>query len=286
MAKLGKKYLDKNGLSYLWKKIDGRYVHINGNETFDKDEIIVGIAGENGVTGSGVTIGGATLSTGAPVNVVATEKAVAAEVDKINSAIEALGSVMSFLGVTTTNVEPTKDKDGNITYNTNPKITLNDGTVVTASNGDVVIYSTKKDEPEEFIWTQTGETGMWQEIGKVFNDEAITEVLGSDAIDVTKTNGTSTVSLKLDEPEAHSTEWTALSEADKTAGYGHIHLTQTTNGLKAEYGREVLTDGDSMDGSDINEAIDNAPNIAWSTKENTWVSIPTDGSGVFDDYTA
>jgi hypothetical protein len=283
MAKIGKRYLDKNGLSYLWKKIDGRYVHINGNETFDKDEIIVGIAGENGVTGSGVTIGGATLSTNPTVNVVATEKAVAAEVDKINSAIEALGSVMSFLGVTTTNVEPTKDKDGNITYNTNPKITLNDGTVVTASNGDVVIYNTKKDEPEEFIWTQTGETGMWQEIGKVFNDEAITEVLGSDAIDVTKTNGTSTVSLKIDD-DAHTAGTEAWTAAE--SGYGHIHLTQTTTGLKAEYGREVLTDGDSMDGSDINEAIDNAPNIAWSTTENKWVSIPTDGSGVFADYTA
>lgn len=281
MAKLGKKYLDKNGLSYLWKKIDGRYVHVETNDDgtyktgFTADEIIVGINGSNGVKGSGKTIGGATLNETPTVNVVATEAAVAEEVKKINSAIDALGSVMSFLGVTETDVEPKKDKDGNITYNESPTIKLTDGTTVTASNGDVVIYNTKENEPEEFIWTQTGEdTGVWQEIGKVFNDEAITKVEGSEAIVVETTNGTSTVELKINET-AHGS-WTALSEADKTAGYGHIHLTQDVNGLKAEYGREVVTDGDSMIDTDINEAITKASVIEWNDTDKTWKNGFTD----------
>jgi hypothetical protein len=258
MAKIGKRYLDKNGLSYLWKKIDGRYVHINGNETFDKDEIIVGIAGENGVTGSGVTIGGATLSTNPTVNVVATEAAVAEEVKKINSAIEDLGSVMTFLGVTTTDVSKG-------TANSTATVKIGNENV-TATIGDVVVYGI--DKPTEYIWNGSN----WQEIGKVFNDEAITKVEGSDAIDVTTTNGTSTVSLNLDD-SGHTTAWTAAE-----GGYGHIHLTQTADGLKAEYGREVLTDGDAMSLSDINEAITKASIIDW--EEGTgW----TEG---FDDYTA
>lgn len=266
MAKLGKKYLDKNGLSYLWKKIDGRYVHIKDGETsFEDGEIIVGIAGENGVTGSGVTIGGATLSTNPTVNVVATEKAVAEEVKKINSAIEELGSVMTFLGVTTTDVSKG-------TANSNATVKIGNANV-TATVGDVVVYGI--DKPTEYIWNGSN----WQEIGKVFNDEAITKVEGSKAIDVTTTNGASTVSLKLDEPKAHSTEWTALSEDDKTAGYGHIHLTQTSDGLKAEYGREVLTDGDAMSLSDINEAITKASYIEWKKDNTGW-------DNGFADYTA
>lgn len=269
MAKLGKKYLDKNGLSYLWKKIDGRYVHVETNSDgsyktgFNADEIIIGINDSNGVKGSGVTIGGATLNETPTVNVVATELAVSKEVEKINSAIDALGSVMSFLGVTETDVEPKKDKDGNITYNESPTIKLTDGTTVTASNGDVVIYNTNTNEPEEFIWTQTGETGKWQEIGKVFNDEAITSVLGEKAIDVATTNGTSTVSLKLNDTTHGS--WIRAE-----SGYGHIHLTQDANGLKAEYGREVVTDGDSMIDTDINDAITKASVIEWNDTDKVW----------------
>jgi hypothetical protein len=259
MAKLGKKYLDKNGLSYLWKKIDGRYVHIeDGKTSFADGEIIVGIAGENGVTGSGVTIGGATLSTNPTVNVVATEAAVAEEVKKINSAIEDLGSVMTFLGVTTTEVSKG-------TANSTATVKIGNENV-TATVGDVVVYGT--DKPTEYIWNGSN----WQEIGKVFNDEAITKVEGSEAIDVTTTNGTSTVSLKLEE-SGHTAGWTAAE-----GGYGHIHLTQTADGLKAEYGREVLTDGDAMSLSDINEAITKASSIDW--KDGTgW-------TGGFADYTA
>lgn len=258
MAKLGKKYLDKNGLSYLWKKIDGRYVHIKDGETsFENGEIIVGIAGENGVTGSGVTIGGATLSTNPTVNVVATEAAVAEEVKKINSAIEDLGSVMTFLGVTTTDVSK-----GAANSTSTVKIGNEN---VTATVGDVVVFG--NDKPTEYIWNGSN----WQEIGKVFNDEAITSVLGEKAIGVSTTNGTPTVSLKLNET-AHGS-WIAAED-----GYGHIHLTQDANGLKAEYGREVLTDGDAMSLSDINEAITKASSIDWK-----------DGTGWtkgFDDYSA
>lgn len=263
MAKLGKKYLDKNGLSYLWKKIDGRYVHIKDGETsFEDGEIIVGIAGENGVTGSGVTIGGATLSTNPTVNVVATEKAVAAKVDEINSAIEELGSVMTFLGVTTTDVSK-----GAANSSSTVKIGNEN---VTATVGDVVVFGT--DKPTEYIWNGSN----WQEIGKVFNDEAITEVLGSEAIDVATTNGSSTVSLTLDESEhTAGTEGWAAAEG----GYGHIHLTQTAAGLKAEYGREVLTDGDAMSLTDINEAITKASVIEWKEDNTGW-------DNGFDNYTA
>lgn len=272
MAKLGKKYLDKNGLSYLWKKIDGRYVHVSEGTTFSEGEIIVGIDGENGVTGSGKTIGGATINSTPSADIVATEAAVAAKYDDIIGEIEKLGSVMSFLGVTTTNVAPTKGKDGTITYNTNSKITIG-GIEVTASNGDVVIYNTKAGEPEEFIWTQTDEnTGYWQEIGKVFNDEAITSVTGSDAISVTTTDGSSTVSLTINDT-AHTAGSEAWAAAD--TGYGHIHLSQdTANGLKAEYGREVLTVGDAMVASEINEAISNASSISWNGS--AWVGADND----------
>lgn len=268
MAKLGKKYLDKNGLSYLWKKIDGRYVHVSEGTTFSEGEIIVGIDGENGVTGSGKTIGGATINSTPSANIVATEAAVAAKYNDIIGEIEKLGSVMSFLGVTKTDVEPKKDDEGNITYNTNPVITLTDDTEVTASNGDVVIYNTAENEPEEFIWNGSS----WQEIGKVFNDEAITSVTGSDAISVTTTDGAAIVSLNLDDT-AHTAGSEAWAVAD--TGYGHIHLSQdTANGLKAEYGREVLTVGDAMVASEINEAIANADNIKW--ENGAWVGAVND----------
>lgn len=251
MAKVGKKYLDKNGLSYLWKKIDGRYVHIKDGETsFENGEIIVGIAGENGVTGSGVTIGGATLSKNPTVNVVATEAAVAEEVKKINSAIEDLGSVMTFLGVTTTDVSK-GDANSTATVkigNENVKATV----------GDVVVYG-GPDKPTEYIWNGSN----WQEIGKVFNDEAITKVEGSGAIDVATTNGSSTVSLELDDSRHGS--WIKAED-----GYGHIHLTQTSAGLMAEYGREVLTDGDAMSLSDINDAITKASVIEWKEDNTGW----------------
>lgn len=263
MAKLGKKYLDKNGLSYLWKKIDGRYVHVSEGTTFSEGEIIVGIDGENGVTGSGKTIGGATINSTPSADIVATEAAVAAKYDDIIGEIEKLGSVMSFLGVTTTNVAPTKGKDGTITYNTNPKIKVGSKDV-TASNGDVVIYNTKTGEPEEFIWNGSN----WQEIGKVFNDEAITSVTGSDAISVTTTDGSSTVSLTINDT-AHTAGSEAWAAAD--TGYGHIHLSQdTANGLKAEYGREVLTVGDAMVASEIDDAIKKAAQITWNTNTNSW----------------
>jgi hypothetical protein len=283
MAKLGKKYLDKSGLSYLWKRIDGRYVHIeDGKTSFADGEIIVGIDGEKGVKGSGVTIGGEKLSETPTAKIVATEKAVAAKYDEIIGKIADLGSVMSFLGVTETNVAPTKDKDGTIKYNTNPTITLTDKTQVTASNGDVVIFNTKTNEPEEFIWTQTSETeGVWQEIGKVFNDEAITSVTsGSNAIVVdpttgTPTDGNVTVSLKIDDSvhTAGTEDWAPADE-----GYGHIHLSQDTDkGLKAEYGREVLTIGDAMNGDEIEQAISNASSISWNGS--AWVNG-------FEDYQA
>jgi hypothetical protein len=261
MAKLGKKYLDKSGLSYLWKKIDGRFVHIKDGETsFEDGEIIVGIAGENGVTGSGITIGGATLSENPTASVVATELAVHEKYKDIIDKIEDLGAVMSFLGVTPNMPTVAEVVIGIDEHGKDIK--------VTATVGDVVVYG-GPDKPTEYVWNGSS----WQEIGRVFNDEAITSVTsGSNAIEVNTTDGTSTVSLKIDD-DAHTAGTEAWTAAD--SGYGHIHLSQEGEaGLKAEYGREVLTIGDALDGDDIDDAISKASSISW--KDGAWVGADSD----------
>lgn len=274
-VKNGKKYLDKNGLNYVWQKIDNKFVHAvdattgaTAGATFAEDELLIGASGR-GIKSSSYKIGGATLTTGGVTadgtGLIATEQAVW-------SAIGDLGTVMSFLGVTTTDVAPTTNEDGTITHKTNPEVVIGSDTK-TAQNGDVVIYNTSENEPEEFVWVQdTEETGHWQEIGKVFNDEAIISVGGSGAIGATEGTGDAdgqvTVYLNLDNSDKPA-DWEAL---------GHIELSQTEDGLKAQYGDEIVTINDTLSAEDIDAVIADAEA---SLDETTTPSWPT---GKYADY--
>lgn len=264
-VKNGKKYLDKSGLNYVWQKIDNKFVHAvdaktgaTAGATFTEDELLIGASGR-GIKSSSYKIGGATLTGG--TGLIATEQAVW-------SAIGDLGTVMSFLGVTTTNVVDSTnpvvvvgkdDKDNDITK--------------TAQNGDVVIYYTAEEEPEEFVWIQDSEkAGHWQEIGKVFNDEAIISVGGSGAIGATEGTG---------DADGQVTVYLNLDNDDKPAGWealGHIELSQTEDGLKAQYGDEIVTINDVLTKDEIDAVITDAEASLVVTTTPTW---PT---GKYADY--
>lgn len=243
-TKNGKKYLDKSGLNYVWQKIDNKFVHAvdattgaTAGATFAEDELLIGASGR-GIKSSSYKIGGTTLT--GSTGLIATEQAVW-------SAIGDLGTVMSFLGVTETNVVDS----------TNPDVVIGSETK-TAQNGDVVIYYTTEGEPEEFVWVQNGETGYWQEIGKVFNDEAIIGVTGSNAIVAEEGTGVDdgkiTVSLTLDNTDTDH----------------KITLSQSENGLKANYGDEVVTIDDALTKDEIDAVITDAEATLVENETPTW----------------
>jgi hypothetical protein len=290
MAKLGKKYLSKDGLGELVGKIKTRYVRTESdNTTFsnvdltgytlseditDKSPVMIGVSPTESVTGnivkqSSVTIGGEKLSyktttaedgtevTEYSKDILVTEKAVFDLFKKANDEILAEGAVMTFLGVTTTNVSKGTDKSSaNVTIG---------GNTVTATVGDVVVYYRETDEqykktdkPTEYIWNGI----EWHEIGQVFNSEAITSILS--LADSTNKKYAITanevyedgkivegaIQLKLVITETNADKNWDDYKADTK--YGHIHLSQGTDkGLKAEYGREVIVVADTITGGEI-----------------------------------
>ena len=87
-------------------------------------------------------------------DVVPTEKAVRTAID---AAVSTLGTVMEFVGVTTTDV--TAEGAGAV-------VVIN-GESKTAEKGDVVVY-----DNEEYVW----DGNAWHEIGQVKPDEAVTSL--------------------------------------------------------------------------------------------------------------
>lgn len=281
MAKIGKKYLGKEGLGELVGKIKTRYVRTETDNTkfdnvdltgytlsediTDKSPVMIGVAPTESKTGnivkqSTVTIGGEELSyktttvDGKEVkeysqNILVTEKSVADLFEDLSKKIAAEGSVMDFKG--TTNIAIT---DGSTVAPTDIYGNTTDENYKGPKNGDVVVYN-----DEEFIWNNDS----WHEIGQVFNSEAIKSITDLTKADTDKkyaitankvyedgnlVEGAIQLNLVITETP---TDWVA---ADKDNNYGHIHLSQdTANGLKAEYGAEIVVVADTINGDDIDE---------------------------------
>lgn len=291
MAKIGKKYLSAHGLEQVVSKIKEKHVRTTDDTVkFNdittaltgytlstdiaskaKSPVIIGVAStgnsESIVKQSTVIIGGETLSVketkdadGKVIkreyskDILVTEKAVADLFEDLSEKIAAEGAVMDFKGttdVTITNGSDVKPKD---IYG-DPDILGDD--YKGPENGDVIVYN-----DEEFVWNN----GAWHEIGQVFNSEAIQNINGTLAIKVEDTKdeddnvivGSKTIKLIINDTHVtdeygNITDWYA---ADTTNGYGHIHLTQETisdtdNGLKAEYGFEVMNISDTVTGPEI-----------------------------------
>ena len=157
-------------------------------------------------------------------DVVPTEKAVRTAID---AAVSTLGTVMEFVGVTTTDV--TAEGAG-------ADVVIN-GVSKTAEKGDVVVYGN-----EEYVW----DGAAWHEIGQVKPDEAVTS-LGGVKGDVTL--GTA---LKVDGQ--------AL-DVKLAATQGNVTL-DTTDGLKADVAAEDIAYSntshidDATTVTNIKEALD------------------------------
>lgn len=287
MAKIGKKYLDRTGLEGVVGEIKTRYVRTEADNTkFDnvdltgytlsediadkvKSPVMIGVAPTESKTGnivqqSTVTIGGEELSyktttiDGKEVkeysqNILVTERAVADLFEDLSKKIAAEGAVMDFKG--TTNITIT---DGSTLAPTDiygDPDTLGDD-YKGPENGNVVVYN-----DEEFVWNN----GSWHEIGQVFNSEAIksiTDLTKSDtdkkyAITANKVyEGGELVegAIQLNLVITETTTDKNWNDYKADTNYGHIHLSQdSTNGLKAEYGAEIVVVADTITGKEIDD---------------------------------